>query len=60
MDRRAFLGGSLGALAGPVVVGAQQADRIRRVGLLIPFAVRVPVEGERADRSNVNTWIGAT
>ncbi|MBI5482408.1 MAG: hypothetical protein HY906_26370 [Deltaproteobacteria bacterium] len=25
-----------------------------------PLVVRVPAERERLDRSNVNTWIGAT
>jgi ABC-type uncharacterized transport system substrate-binding protein len=37
LDRRAFLG-SLGLLAAPRGAEAQPADRIRRIGLLIPFA----------------------
>lgn len=54
MDRRAFLAGSLGALAGPVVVGAQHADRIRRVGLLIPFA-----ESDVEAQTQVAAFLGA-
>ncbi len=54
MDRRAFLAGSLGALAAPVVVGAQQADRIRRVGLLIPFA-----ESDVEAQTQVAAFLGA-
>jgi len=39
MDRRAFISGaSLVLLAAPLTGEAQQADRIRRIGLLIPFA----------------------
>lgn len=39
MDRRTFVSvGAFGLLAAPLAAGAQQADRIRRVGLLIPFA----------------------
>ena len=37
MKRRAFIAGLGGAAAWPVVSGAQQAERIRRVGVLIPF-----------------------
>ena len=38
MDRRAFLAGAAALLAAPLVASAQQADRVRRIGLLIPFA----------------------
>ncbi len=54
MDRRAFLAGSLGALAAPVAAGAQQADRIWRVGLLIPFA-----ESDAEAQTQVAAFLGA-
>jgi putative ABC transport system substrate-binding protein len=38
MDRRAFLAGAAALLAAPLTAEAQQMDRIRRIGLLIPFA----------------------
>ena len=38
MDRRAFLAGAAALLAAPLAAAAQQADRVRRIGLLIPFA----------------------
>jgi putative tryptophan/tyrosine transport system substrate-binding protein len=36
MRRRTFIVGLGGAVAWPVTVGAQQSDRIRRVGVLMP------------------------
>jgi putative ABC transport system substrate-binding protein len=39
MERRTFLGAlTSGLLAAPLAAAAQPADRIRRIGLLIPFA----------------------
>jgi len=41
IDRRAFLG-TLGLLAGPLAVGAQQAGTIARIGLLFPTSPSDP------------------
>jgi putative ABC transport system substrate-binding protein len=47
--RRDFIAG-LGAAAWPVVVRAQQAERVRRIGILLPAA---------ADDSRFQTQVGA-
>jgi putative tryptophan/tyrosine transport system substrate-binding protein len=51
MRRREFitaLGGA--AVAWPLVAGAQQPERMRRIGILLPAA---------ADDSRMQTWVGA-
>jgi putative tryptophan/tyrosine transport system substrate-binding protein len=54
VDRRTFLAGSFGLLAAPFAARAQQADRIRRVGLLIPFA-----ESDVEAQTQVAAFVGA-
>ncbi len=50
MKRREFLG-ALGVLAAwPLAARAQQAERMRRIGVLLPAA---------ADNSTFQTWVGA-
>ena len=36
MKRRTFIGGLAGAAAWPAMARAQQADRVRRIGVLMP------------------------
>ena len=36
MRRRQFIAGLAGAVAWPVAVPAQQGDRVRRIGVLMP------------------------
>jgi ABC-type uncharacterized transport system substrate-binding protein len=43
MDRRTFLGTlTIGLFAAPLVVEAQQSDRVRRLGLLLPYVQSDP------------------
>jgi putative ABC transport system substrate-binding protein len=50
MNRRAFIAGLGSAAAWPVVVRAQQDERVRRVGVLLPAS---------ADDAQFQTWFGA-
>jgi putative ABC transport system substrate-binding protein len=50
MNRRAFIAGLGGTAAWPVVAGAQQPARMRRVGMLLPAAADDPV---------YQAWVGA-
>ena len=67
---------AIAALAGPVRAGeiiyaitpgnvlirfdSATPGAVTTIGTVSGLGVRVPVERERPDRSNVNTWIGAT
>jgi putative tryptophan/tyrosine transport system substrate-binding protein len=43
MRRREFIGGLGTAAAWPVAVGAQQGDRVRRIGVLLPYDENDPL-----------------
>src|SRR6516165_9394489 len=47
MRRREFIAG-LGAAAWPLLAGAQQGDRVRRIGVLMPGDENDPVQKSRA------------
>src|SRR5216684_6596262 len=50
MRRREFIAGLAGAAAWPLAVRAQQSDRVRRIGVLLPAA---------ADNPEFQAWVGA-
>jgi ABC-type uncharacterized transport system substrate-binding protein len=55
LSRRGFLGTvGAGLFAAPLAARAQQADRIRRVGLLIPFA-----ESDVEAQAQISAFLGA-
>ena len=48
MKRREFIAGVAGAAVWPMAAGAQQPDRMRRVGILMNLAADDPVSKARA------------
>jgi putative tryptophan/tyrosine transport system substrate-binding protein len=52
MRRREFIGGLAGAAAVPLMAGAQQADRMRRIGILTPEA-----ENDPQTQSNISAFL---
>ena len=43
MRRRKFIAGLAGTAASPVVARAQQGDRVRRIGVLMPYGKNDPL-----------------
>jgi hypothetical protein len=58
MRRREFIAGLGGAAAWPVVARAQQAERVRRIGVLSVNAESDPVFQCSASRSGSLAWKG--
>jgi putative tryptophan/tyrosine transport system substrate-binding protein len=60
MRRREFIAGLGGAAAWPLVVRAQAAERIRRIGVLITFDETDPVAKAfvPAFSQRLRTWVG--
>ena len=55
MDRRTFLGTlAIGLFAAPLVAEAQQPDRVRRLGLLLPY-----VQSDPQAQARVNAFTGS-
>jgi putative ABC transport system substrate-binding protein len=50
MRRRVFIAGLAGVVAWPMVARAQQGERVRRIGIILPAA---------ADDAQFQTWVGA-
>jgi len=50
MRRRTFIAGLGSAVAWPIATRAQQPDRVRRIGIILPAA---------ADDAQFQTWVGA-
>jgi putative ABC transport system substrate-binding protein len=50
MRRREFIAGLAGAAVWPLAASAQQPDRMRRIGILLPAA---------ADNVQFQAWVGA-